>query len=85
MHKGSQLYVEGKLQTRKWTDNEGKERWTTEIIAEDFRLMGGNPNNQQQGAQQRPQAPTHSGGGQQQQQRPQNNQPPADFDDDIPF
>ncbi|ECZ5235243.1 single-stranded DNA-binding protein [Salmonella enterica subsp. enterica serovar Enteritidis] len=91
VQKGSKLYVEGKLQTRKWTDNNGVERWTTEIIAEDFQLMGGNQQQggqtqgqpqQQQRQQQRQSGPTHSGGGQQ--QRPQN-EPPMDFDDDIPF
>lgn len=89
--KGSKLYVEGKLQTRKWTDQNGQERYTTEVVCEDFQLMGGGngQTGQQQGGaggQQRQQAPTHSGGGQQQrtQQRPQN-EPPMDFDDDIPF
>lgn len=81
--KGSKLWVEGKLQTRKWTDQQGIERYTTEVIAEDFQLMGGG-NGQTGGAQQSqpPRSqPAHSGGGQ---QRPQN-EPPMDFDDDIPF
>ncbi|EMD0638887.1 single-stranded DNA-binding protein [Salmonella enterica] len=85
--KGSRLYVEGKLQTRKWTDTNGVERWTTEVVAEDFQLMGSNQNGQQGGGQQQGGAPTHSGGGQQQQRQQQapQNQPPRDFDDDIPF
>ncbi|ELK5289419.1 single-stranded DNA-binding protein [Salmonella enterica] len=85
VQKGSRLYVEGKLQTRKWTDNNGVERWTTEVVAEDFQLMGSNQNGQQGGQQQG--APSHSGGQQRQQQRQQapQNQPPKDFDDDIPF
>ncbi|EKK5568157.1 single-stranded DNA-binding protein [Enterobacter hormaechei] len=81
--KGSKLWVEGKLQTRKWTDQQGIKRYTTEVIAEDFQLMGGG-NGQTGGAQQSqpPRSqPAHSGGGQ---QRPQN-EPPMDFDDDIPF
>jgi single-strand DNA-binding protein len=41
--KGSQLYVEGKLQTRKWQDKEGRDRYTTEILIEDFQLLGGKP------------------------------------------
>lgn len=86
--KGDKLYVEGKLQTRKWTDQQGVERYTTEVVAEDFQLMGSpKGGDQQQGGQQRQQPPTHSGGGQQRQsgwgQQPQ--QPPKDFDDDIPF
>ncbi|EDL8065291.1 hypothetical protein CTA21_24560 [Salmonella enterica] len=86
--KGSKLYVEGKLQTRKWTDQQGVERYTTEVVCEELQLMGGgNGQTSQQGGgqQQRQQQPTHSGGGQQRpQQRPQN-EPPMDFDDDIPF
>ncbi|EAB4417268.1 single-stranded DNA-binding protein [Salmonella enterica] len=81
--KGSKLYVEGKLQTRKWTDQQGVERYSTEVVAEDFQLMGGG--NGQTSAQQG--APAYSGGQQRQpqaQQRPQN-EPPMDFDDDIPF
>lgn len=82
VRKGDKLYVEGKLQTRKYTDSNGVEKYATDIIAEDFRLMG-SANGQQQGGQQqqRQQGPTHSGGGQ---SRPQQ-QPPRDFDDDIPF
>ncbi|EAM1616350.1 single-stranded DNA-binding protein [Salmonella enterica] len=83
--KGDKLYVEGKLQTRKWTDQQGVERYTTEVVAEDFQLMGGNKGgDQQQGGQQRQQQ-THSGGGQQQQRQQSQQQPPRDFDDDIPF
>ena len=39
--KGSSIYVEGKLQTRKWQDKEGKERYTTEIVAHDMTMLGG--------------------------------------------
>jgi single-strand DNA-binding protein len=40
LRKGKQVYVEGKLQTRKWTDREGQERYTTEINAQQFFLLG---------------------------------------------
>jgi single-strand DNA-binding protein len=40
LKKGSQVYVEGKLQTRKWTDKEGVERYTTEIIADTMQMLG---------------------------------------------
>lgn len=40
LKKGSQVYVEGRLQTRKWTDKEGAERYTTEIIADEMRMLG---------------------------------------------
>jgi single-strand DNA-binding protein len=40
LKKGSQVYIEGKLQTRKWTDKEGQERYTTEIRAERMQMLG---------------------------------------------
>jgi len=40
LKKGSQLYVEGRLQTRKWTDKDGVERYTTEIIADSMQMLG---------------------------------------------
>ena len=39
--KGSLIYIEGKLQTRKWQDKEGKDRYTTEIIADQMQMLGG--------------------------------------------
>lgn len=51
VHKGSKLYIEGALQTRKWTDQQGQERYTTEIVLQRFRgellLLdkGGDPSN----------------------------------------
>jgi single-strand DNA-binding protein len=39
--KGKQLYIEGRLQTRKWQDKEGKDRYTTEVVAETVRFLGG--------------------------------------------
>jgi len=38
--KGKQIYVEGRIQTQKWTDREGKDRWTTEIVANEIRFLG---------------------------------------------
>ena len=38
--KGSQIFIEGKLQTRKWQDKDGKDRYTTEIIASEMRMLG---------------------------------------------
>ena len=40
LRKGSSIYVEGKLTTRKWTDKEGQERYTTEVKVEDLKLLG---------------------------------------------
>jgi single-strand DNA-binding protein len=39
--KGKQLYVEGRIQTREYTDKEGQKRWSTEVVANDIRLLGG--------------------------------------------
>jgi single-strand DNA-binding protein len=41
--KGRQVYVEGKIKTRKWTDKDGKERFTTEVVAADVRFLGSAP------------------------------------------
>jgi single-strand DNA-binding protein len=41
LRKGSQVYIEGKLRTRKWQDKDGNDRYTTEIIADEMRLLGG--------------------------------------------
>ncbi len=41
LRKGSQVYIEGSLRTRKWQDKEGKDRYTTEIIARDMQMLGG--------------------------------------------
>ena len=40
LRKGSQIYIEGRLQTRKWTDKDGVERYTTEIIADTMQMLG---------------------------------------------
>lgn len=41
LRKGSQVYVEGRLQTRKWQDKNGQDRYTTEIIASEMQMLGG--------------------------------------------
>lgn len=43
LKKGSSVYIEGRLQTRKWTDKENVERYTTEIIADTMQMLGGRP------------------------------------------
>lgn len=83
LKKGSQVYIEGQLQTRKWQDQSGQDRYTTEVVVQGFngvmqmlggRTGGGQPQ-QQQGGWGQPQQP----------QQPQYNEPPMDFDDDIPL
>ncbi|MCP3864823.1 MULTISPECIES: single-stranded DNA-binding protein [Marisediminitalea] len=73
LKKGSQIYVEGKLQTRKWQDQQGQDRYTTEIIVDQMQMLGGREGGQGGqggGYQQRPQ-----GGGQQGGYSNNNNQP----------
>ena len=41
LRKGSQVYIEGSLRTRKWQDKQGNERYTTEIVANDMQMLGG--------------------------------------------
>lgn len=41
LRKGSQVYIEGKLRTRKWQDKDGKDRYTTEITARELQMLGG--------------------------------------------
>ena len=48
LHKGSKVYLEGKLQTRKWTDQGGIERYTTEIVAREMKMLDGKKDGQQQ-------------------------------------
>ena len=49
VHKGSQIYVEGKLRTRQWTDQTGNKRYTTEINADNIQLLGKRPDAAQSG------------------------------------
>jgi single-strand DNA-binding protein len=77
LKKGSQVYVEGKLQTRKYTDKDGVEKYTTEIRADQMRMLG-RPRDGGGGEQQQQSRP-------QQQQRAQASKKQDDFDDDIPF
>ncbi len=77
LRKGSQVYVEGRLQTRKWQDQSGNDRYTTEIVANEMQMLGGKGG----GVASMPE-----------QSSPASQPEPAtagsasnDFDDDIPF
>lgn len=76
--KGSQVYIEGRLQTRKWQDKEGNDRWSTEIVANNLQMLGGGNRNGGSGNSR------DAGAASQAAQTPPS-EPPADFDDDIPF
>ena len=70
--KGSKIYIEGKIQTRKWQGQDGQDRYSTEIVANDMQMLDSRQGGQQQGYQQ--QAPQHQQYQQQPQQQPQNYQ-----------
>jgi single-strand DNA-binding protein len=88
LRKGSQVFVEGKLRTRKWQDKQGNDRFTTEIIADNMQMLGGRAGGGGAGG---------GGGGSERSSgatappRDDFDQSPApaggkdDFDDDIPF
>jgi len=97
LKKGSKVYIEGSLRTRKWQDKDGGDRYTTEIVAAEMQMLDGRGEGMGAGAgmgggmgggnapQQRPQRQAPAGGARE-------NAPPAtppaafdDFDDDIPF
>ncbi|MCC2615971.1 single-stranded DNA-binding protein [Aestuariibacter halophilus] len=94
LRKGSQIYVEGKLQTRKWQDQQGQDRYTTEIIVDSMQMLGGREQSGGQSAPagnqpQRGKPPASNGYQQARNGQQGNNQPIAepdfDFDQDIPF
>ncbi len=85
LKKGSQVYVEGRLQTNKWQDKEGADRYTTEIIANEMQMLGSKSDS----------SANYAPAAQSEQYRAPEPQPAAtasttvakedDFDDDIPF
>ena len=86
LRKGSQVYVEGRLRTRKWQDKQGNDRYTTEIVANDMQMLGGRGGGAGAGAGGREGAEARE---------PRESREPAEavtssterdaFDDDIPF
>jgi single-strand DNA-binding protein len=76
LKKGKPVYIEGKIQTRKWQDKEGNDRYTTEIIADEMKMLGGSDGGQQDRAP----APER-----QQRPAPPSRRPVDEFEDDIPF
>ncbi|MDC3113595.1 MAG: single-stranded DNA-binding protein [Gammaproteobacteria bacterium] len=75
LDKGSSVYVEGKIQTRKWQDKEGKDRWTTEILGNQLTMLGSR-NSNDSGSQQDTSSETPF---------PEDDSGPGLSDDDIPF
>lgn len=60
LSKGSQVYIEGKLQTREWTDKDGQKKYTTEIVASSLVMLGGKGDNSEK--PNNPEKPESSGG-----------------------
>lgn len=80
IHKGTKIYVEGKLKTRNWQDKEGNTRYTTEVLAEEITILSRPNDTERANTEQKPVYPT------------QNQNPPAplpdlmdDEADDLPF
>ena len=71
LKKGSQVYIEGSMRTRKWVDKDGQEKYTTEIRGDEMKMLGGRP----EGQENKPSQP------EQQKPKPKFD----DLDDQIPF
>jgi len=100
LKKGSKVYIEGSLRTRKWQDQAGQDRYTTEIVASEMQMLDSREGNAQQSAQHSntsAPAPAHRGAAPSRQNAsaphaaPSHSRPPEnipgfdDFDDDIAF
>lgn len=94
LKKGSKVYVEGRLQTREWQDQQGQKRYTTEIVINEMQMLDGKPQGavntgtgqhtpQQQNRQQQQQPQGGYAQTGSQPMRPQND-PPFSWDDDAP-
>ncbi len=75
LDKGSSVYIEGKIQTRKWQDKEGKDRWTTEVLGNQLTMLGSR-NTSESPAQSNDSSSTPF---------PEDDSGPGLTDDDIPF
>ena len=75
LDKGSSVYIEGKLQTRKWQDKSGADRWTTEIVGSELTMLGSRQNN----------SSNDMGANQSESPFPQDEGGQGLTDDDIPF
>jgi len=91
LHKGSKVYIEGALKTRKWQGKDGQDRYTTEIVAREMQMLDSRGSGgQQAGGDYKQSAPAPSSRSPAQQAPAASNAPApagefADFDDDIPF
>lgn len=80
LKKGDKVYIEGRLKTRKWQDEQGQERYSTEIQCTDFTFL--TPKSESETAPQKQQAPSSE---KSEQAAPPQNQPTNQQEDDLPF
>jgi single-strand DNA-binding protein len=91
LRKGSQVYIEGALRTRKWQDKEGKDQYSTEIVARDMQMLGGRGGAGGGAGTGGGGGESRSGGGYERRPATSEERAPAaaadegEFDDDIPF
>jgi single-strand DNA-binding protein len=90
LRKGSQVFVEGKIRTRKWQDKQGNDRYTTEVIADNMQMLGARGGGGGMGGGERGGGGGGGGGGSAPPRDDYDQSPPPaggkeDFDDDIPF
>jgi single-strand DNA-binding protein len=81
LKKGSKVYLEGRLQTRKWQDQQGQDRYTTEVVADEMQMLDSRGGGSAEFGQSRPRGAAPSASNQPLQAAPADNS----FEDDIPF
>lgn len=79
LRKGSLVYIEGRLQTKKWQDQNGIDRWSTEVVAQEMQMLGDRQARQQR-AEPEPKQTSWDDAGPK-----RSDTPGQEFDDDIPF
>jgi single-strand DNA-binding protein len=82
LKKGSQVYIEGRIKTRKWQDKDGQERYTTEVEATEMKMLGRREGQGEPVSRDDPFPPASAAGNNASRRPPAN---VADLDDDIPF
>ncbi len=87
LRKGSQCYIEGRIQTRKWQGQDGQDRYTTEIVANEMQMLGGRSGGAPppRGRDEDSSSAWPAGGSADSPPAAPKSGPPDDFDDDIPF
>ena len=85
LRKGSQVYIEGSIRTRKWQGQDGQDRYTTEIVASEMQMLGGRQQGGSANFEEPPAQKQHNPSPSPAPESPQPAGSGVDFDDDIPF